>query len=468
MNTKIFKNFLIKNLYPSTIEDKLGILLLDENISKKKNKYMRNLFKENTPFLETDIFNFKEGKEEKIKVPYETESELQSMMGNEIKKLNFPLLDEKKMENLFTKNFLEKEVKISNLYIEFYTKCFQILRDKKYLEGYTSIGHNINIVDEYKSNNEPYVIKLWILLVCYSFKHLYPEEKWIIFYELLINIQINNLFKNNLIDPFLSDLLFSTFIKYGDRQMCSLLYKELNDCMNIREDYIIFMKLHKKFFYNKDEYEEKRMTDIAAECRSLVRQKDFVAAHEKLAILASDAEKVPSDYSHREFKIKRYEDTFNYVFNEEALYLCSIGDNASIDRLTFLLASIPIKGVAITEGTEYKYESDFEISVREEHQQYINSTNSFNQKCDKLVDLGIAHHNYAIISPNLFRVQSISKVMYGNSAVRDYIFRHHLETTVTSKLRGITYQQYKSLSFIPYIVKVRINHIGQIVSVGEY
>ncbi len=76
--------------------------------------------------------------------------------------------------------------------------------------------------------------------------------------------------------------------------------------------------------------------------------------------------------------------------------------------------------------------------------------------------------NYAIISPNLFRVQSISKVMYGNSAVRDYIFRHHLETTVTSKLRGITYQQYKSLSFIPFIVKVRVNHIGQIVSVGEY
>lgn len=76
--------------------------------------------------------------------------------------------------------------------------------------------------------------------------------------------------------------------------------------------------------------------------------------------------------------------------------------------------------------------------------------------------------NYAIINPNLFRVQSISKVMYGNSAVRDYIFRHHLETTVSSKLRGITYQQYKSLSFIPFIVKVRVNHIGQIVSVGEY
>lgn len=76
--------------------------------------------------------------------------------------------------------------------------------------------------------------------------------------------------------------------------------------------------------------------------------------------------------------------------------------------------------------------------------------------------------HYALISPNLFRVQSISKVMYGNNTVRDYLFRHHLETTVTAKIKGITYQQHKSLSFVPYIVKVRINHIGQIVSVGEY
>ncbi len=76
--------------------------------------------------------------------------------------------------------------------------------------------------------------------------------------------------------------------------------------------------------------------------------------------------------------------------------------------------------------------------------------------------------NYALISPNLFRVQSMSKVMYGNNAVRDYIFRHHLETVVSNNIKGITYQQFKSLSFINDIIKVRVNHIGQIVFVGEY
>ena len=62
LNTKIFKNFLIKNLYPITIEEKLEVLLLDENVRKKKNKYMFNqLFPEETPFLNSEIFKIKEG-----------------------------------------------------------------------------------------------------------------------------------------------------------------------------------------------------------------------------------------------------------------------------------------------------------------------------------------------------------------------------------------------------------------------
>lgn len=78
--------------------------------------------------------------------------------------------------------------------------------------------------------------------------------------------------------------------------------------------------------------------------------------------------------------------------------------------------------------------------------------------------------NYARISPNLFRVQAVSKVMYGNQVVRDYKFRHHLETNVSDvkELKDITYKRFKSLGFVDSIVKVRVNHIGQIVQVGEY
>jgi CRISPR-associated endonuclease Csn1 len=78
--------------------------------------------------------------------------------------------------------------------------------------------------------------------------------------------------------------------------------------------------------------------------------------------------------------------------------------------------------------------------------------------------------NRKLISPNLFRVQKLSKVVYGNSAVRDFVFRHHLETSVEEKkeLNGLAYKQLKSLPHLEYIVKVRLNHIGEIISVGEY
>ena len=70
--------------------------------------------------------------------------------------------------------------------------------------------------------------------------------------------------------------------------------------------------------------------------------------------------------------------------------------------------------------------------------------------------------NYALISPNLFRVQKI--------ASKYYVFRHHLETTVDEdkRLREITWKRIQSFSNLDGIVKVRINHIGQIVYVGEY
>ena len=71
--------------------------------------------------------------------------------------------------------------------------------------------------------------------------------------------------------------------------------------------------------------------------------------------------------------------------------------------------------------------------------------------------------NYAQISPNLFRAQKFSQ--------KNYVFRHHLETSVentSAEMKGITWTDIRSSKGLNNIVKVRINHIGQIVSVGEY
>ncbi len=70
--------------------------------------------------------------------------------------------------------------------------------------------------------------------------------------------------------------------------------------------------------------------------------------------------------------------------------------------------------------------------------------------------------NYALISPNLFRVQKCSS--------KDYYFRHHLETTVgyDKTLQETTWKRIRIVNQLQGIIKVRINHIGKIVGVGEY
>ncbi|MFJ1330580.1 type II CRISPR RNA-guided endonuclease Cas9 [Capnocytophaga canimorsus] len=97
---------------------------------------------------------------------------------------------------------------------------------------------------------------------------------------------------------------------------------------------------------------------------------------------------------------------------------------------------------------------------------FPNESTGFNPNDIDLLD----PKNKKIISPNLFRVQKFSKLQYGNSFVREFVFRHHLETTVEDRkeLQGITYKQMKNSAFFNDIIKVRINHLGGIVSVGEY
>lgn len=71
--------------------------------------------------------------------------------------------------------------------------------------------------------------------------------------------------------------------------------------------------------------------------------------------------------------------------------------------------------------------------------------------------------NYGLIAPYLFRVQKLSK--------KNYVFRHQFESSVTagdSLPQGIAYINIRTENKLKGIVKVRINHLGRIVHVGEY
>lgn len=95
---------------------------------------------------------------------------------------------------------------------------------------------------------------------------------------------------------------------------------------------------------------------------------------------------------------------------------------------------------------------------------FPNDKTGFNPKEIDLLD----PKNKKLISPNLFRVQKISS--------KDYMFNNHLETVAISgeilktkkELSGIMYYYIQTPSRLNDIIKVRLNHLGDIVKIGEY
>ena len=111
---------------------------------------------------------------------------------------------------------------------------------------------------------------------------------------------------------------------------------------------------------------------------------------------------------------------------------------------------------------EYRRREGWQFLFSMKQNEYFvfpNEKTGFNPKEVDLLD----ENNYGVISPNLFRVQKFS--------YKNYVFRHHLETTVnnmSNTLKGIIWRDFRSSKGLDSIVKVRVNHIGQIVAVGEY
>ncbi len=95
---------------------------------------------------------------------------------------------------------------------------------------------------------------------------------------------------------------------------------------------------------------------------------------------------------------------------------------------------------------------------------FPNEKNNFYPKEIDLLD----PKNKKKISPNLFRVQKIS--------TKNYVFNNHLETKAIDgdilknrkELSGIMYYFIQSPANLNDIIKVRLNHLGDIVKVGEY
>jgi CRISPR-associated endonuclease Csn1 len=102
---------------------------------------------------------------------------------------------------------------------------------------------------------------------------------------------------------------------------------------------------------------------------------------------------------------------------------------------------------------------EFLFSMKQnEYFVFPNEKTGFNPQNINLLEA----NNWRQISPNLYRVQKFT--------TGDYVFRHHLETNVESEnaLRDITWKRIRAIQNFDGIIKVRLNHLGNIVAVGEY
>ena len=107
----------------------------------------------------------------------------------------------------------------------------------------------------------------------------------------------------------------------------------------------------------------------------------------------------------------------------------------------------------------YKQEEGWKfLFTMKQNEMFVFPSDDFNPNDIDLLD----RKNKKEISKHLFRVQKISS--------KNYMFRHHLESTLqdNKELENIVFKLIRNLKPLTNIVKVRINHLGDIVSVGEY
>jgi CRISPR-associated endonuclease Csn1 len=88
---------------------------------------------------------------------------------------------------------------------------------------------------------------------------------------------------------------------------------------------------------------------------------------------------------------------------------------------------------------------------------FPNEENSYNPNENDL----LAPSHRSRISGNLFRMQKFTN--------KDYFFRHHLETNVDNikETHHLSWLR-TGLSGVGQIKKVRLNHLGKVVQIGEY
>ena len=210
----------------------------------------------------------------------------------------------------------------------------------------------------------------------------------------------------------------------------------------------------KKAFVNLDENPIwlDREHGIAIKRVTIAGKSDVVPLHCKRdntgeLIIGPDGEYIPTDFVNtgNNHHVAIYQDA-NGNLQEQVVSL--------LDAVTRVNLGMPVI------DKEYKKDEGWTFLFSMKKNEYFVFPNQETGFDPNEYDL-LNPENYHLISPNLFRVQKLTS--------GDYYFRHHLETTVNNnskELRDITWKRLSTKALCG-VVKVRVNHLGEIVHIGE-
>ena len=249
-DTEIWKNFLIRAIYPRSISDKMELLLFDEMIKMKKNRKIKTIIKNATPLLNSVLFEQKklisvscdEGNKKRSATVGTTPKIAKRNSLHQMKV--FPLLSNEYFKSIKTSDTIYK------YYEEYECQCYHLLLNSKYKEFFN--GNDILCLHKkLRFSLKTYIYKLWFKLFAISFWYVDKKERWKRFQD-CINVinKVPNELSDEVLDKDTTYSLTLCLMNYGDKEMIATLFTNLK-----YRNYTILTQLNSKLAQcQKEEY----------------------------------------------------------------------------------------------------------------------------------------------------------------------------------------------------------------------
>ena len=272
LKTKMFFHFIQKKIFPSNSKEKSDVLLFDEQIIEKKNKYFFNKknkcnFKDNKEFLPNkNIIDLSKNNNNNNNQFKQSEKEFlienilkafdyfqivnYDKLSNEIN-IEYPIFPCLLNDNIFFKNISENIInKNMNIFDSIEEKINKLLENQKITEIYKENNYNFdsfkNNIFTYKNLMRYNLINLtWLIIFGGSFHYCDKIEKDIRFNKMIEIIE--NL---EYIEEDVLEFVYMCLIKYGSDSQCVKFYEillKISGLDNYTNFSLLCMKLTKKF-----------------------------------------------------------------------------------------------------------------------------------------------------------------------------------------------------------------------------